>query len=207
MTTWEKITDFQAPFLMRWMTATPSGVGINALALDMPETMGSGEAACKGFARMLGILWSPMASFSSEVTFIEAISLRDPFASWSQPVQNVKGAGFGGTSHISKSLVWMLMTGHTDAWGRRRLYFPGTSSSWVEGNVLAPDHWDRAQAYGRGFIAALGAEGVYRTATALIYRPAMPGHPNVEFRTAGLRRVLSVRALTYLDRPQGPERW
>lgn len=205
MSSWQPLSDLHTPYLMRWVTATPHGFASSAMMVDAPQCGGDGEKMVAGWARCLGVWWSPMATFDSEITIIEAIPFRLGHTDARLQSPNVKGTLLGGTAPMDRSAVWMVLTGHNDSWGKRRVYLPGTPASWVSGGVLEDDAQARHQGVARGFISELGHNGGYQQIAGYVYRPAMPGHENIEFRTAGVRRFKTVRVLTYTDRPAGLE--
>lgn len=197
-------SSFVWPVTWRYEVQAPWGWTQQELTADVPMLFGE-----PGRSALLGrLLWqTAIAPAISRDVHLRAVWT----ATWKEisvpiPIQvdGHRGVQFGKSTPRDHAGQLVLMSGHNDSWGRRRLFLPSIPNAWVDGGLLAPAGWQALLTHARAMymgLRPLAPGAVMRWLIAYLEDDHIaPANPyGVHFR-----EVTSVRVCWHTDK--APER-
>lgn len=194
------LTDFLLPISYGFIIDTPFGTTRQSITVNAPQFIGNEEAA-RRYGRLLwqGVT-APAVTNSvilrmMTVTYWNALSLSVP-----QPVDETRGERMAFGTGRDNAAQLLMLTGHPDDDGKRRLFLPSVPRDWVANGLLTPRGWEELMAHARSLIMAFGFGSETATVNWLIPYPGALEPTVANPVGVAFRHVKHVRVCYHTDR-------
>lgn len=183
---------------------TPAGETQQVVTVNVPQLEGNLEAT-----RRLGpLLWSVLTAPAVVGDVRQYVSFANPWRVLTVPAPYAGIEGRGNLIGISSSREntpqLVMMTGHNDSYGFRRLFLAGAPRGWSSGGLLTREGWEALLPHAAGCMLGLATPDLvsgleWLIAYPNVLQPATSSLPGVAFR-----RVSHLRVCQHTDTAPGP---
>lgn len=188
------------PISFGYIVRAPWGTTRQMLTVDAAQFIGNEEATLRyGQALWRGVT-APAVTSSVELLSMSVIYWKGIGLGVPHPVLEARGEHHAFTAGRDDSPQLLLLTGHPDDDGKRRLFMPGVPRNWVAHGLLTPEGWEKLMGHARALIMGLGpGSGVSTVDWLLAYPGAL--EPSLTNPTGvAFRRVHHIRVCYHTDR-------
>lgn len=182
-----------------WMD-TPFGETQQTITVNVPQLEGMTEAT----KRLGPLLWSVLTApaVSGDVRMYMTWSTSWKVYGAPTPFAGIEGRGnlIATAAARDDTPQMVMLTGHVDDDGRRRLFMPGAPASWSSEGMLTTAGWEGMMAHANGLMLGLATPDLVSGLEWLI------AYPNVLEATLGnmpgiaFRRVQHLRVCQHTDK-------
>lgn len=192
------------PITYTYFIATPWGETQQTLTVNVPQLEGQTEAT----KRLGQLLWG---SFAATAAVGDVSMYLTWVTTWKaygvpQPVAGVELRGnlidLAAPQDETPQLV--LLTGHDDDAGRRRLFLPGAPRSWVSGGFLTTAGWEALLPHAAGCLLGLAEPGLNSGLEWMIAYPNVLEASLTNLPGVAFRKVKHIRVCWHTDKAPGP---
>lgn len=188
------------PISWRWHIQAPWGTYNTVLSVEAPSLVDNVPASQRLGKLLYALSVAPATTISTRPTFQETVCWKNGDVPTAEGVSQLQGARFGATSARSSSPVMVMLTGHEDGRGKRRLYFGGAPAAWSDGEQLRVGGAERLQEIGRSLIAGMVAgTGDLLMRWMLAYPRSVPISGPIG-QEVSFRPVTSLRICSHVER-------
>lgn len=195
---------FAWPVTYTYFIRAPWGETQQRITVNVPELEGHTEAT----NRLGPLIWSVTTAPAVVGDISMYLSFATTWRSYGLPVPfgGIEGRGnlIGTASARDRTPQMVMLTGHDDDAGRRRLFMPGAPNTWSSGGLLTPAGWEALMPHAAGCMLGLAEPQLLSGLEWLIAYPnvleaSLGNLPGVAFR-----RVKHLRVCQHTDKAPEP---
>lgn len=195
-----RLSELAWPISWRWHINAPWGAYNLVLSADAPSLVDNVPASQRLGKLLYALSVAPATTTSTRPVYQETVCWRQSDVPTAEGVSNLQGARFGGAAARSSSACLVMLTGHEDRRGKRRLYLGGIPSGWAQDGLLTAPGAERLQEIARSLIAGLVAgTGDLLMRWVIAYPRSVPIAGPIG-QEVSFRLVQSLRVCQYLER-------
>lgn len=198
------LDDFAWPVTYTFFMSTPFGETQQSITVNAPQLEGKTEAT----KRLGPLLWSVLTA----PAVVGDVSMYLSFStSWRaygvpQPYAGIEGRGnlIGLSSSRERTPQIVMLTGHLDNAGRRRLFVPGAPRHWSSDGLLTTPGWEALLPHAAGCMLGLAEPGLASGLEWLIAYPNVLEASLANLPGVAFRRVTHLRVCSHTDKAPEP---
>lgn len=196
----EPLSSFVNPISYGYLISTPWGTTRQVITVNAAGVLGQAAATVRLGSLLWAAITAPAVTSSVRLSMLSITHWHSLGLPVPQPIPEVAGERQAFTSPRDESGQLLLLTGHPDDDGKRRLFMPGMPRDWAEHGLLTKRGWEHLLQHARGLIMGLGVESPLHSVEWLL---AYPGalEPSVDNPTGvAFRFVKHVRVCSHTDK-------
>lgn len=198
------LSDFLWPVSFTYLMDTSWGSTQQTLTVDSPLQYDDAAATVRLGRMLWNAVVAPATSSSTRLSLMSVTSWKGLGVSVPHPVAEMRGQRLALTTAREDTPQMVMLTGHGDNAGRRRLFMPGAPRDWVANGLLTSDGWLNMMQQARGLVMGMGYGSPLYSMNWLIAYPGVLAPQVGNVTGVAFRFVRHVRVCWHADKAPEP---